>query len=416
MRKNLVILNYQREIPPFMQTLIRVANAYFEHIKYITPILYNDNRDACQADKLDVYQIPRWKWYWAWVKLPFMLLRPESREQWKLAMQHHKIGLSFIRSLAAYCICGELLKKQVETLLKSKIICPETTTILAAWFSVEAYAMAQLKRKYASFQTVSFAHAFEIDMSRSDLVTYTYNHYKHVYCDKILFISQKMKERYFRYVRQIVPEISDDNACVTYLGCKRKNNMLPIVLRNFNDLHLVSCSCAIDLKRIHLIIETLSLWRLPNLITWTHIGDGELLSQLQQLAHEKLANKVNVKFQFLGKISNEQVHNYYTENRVDLLINVSATEGLPVSIMEAMSYGVPVIATDVGGTSEIVNEKTGWLLSVNFKPTDVLNILEKYCRLSEQERNQYRRQALIMWEQHFNADVNIKKIIDILQH
>jgi glycosyltransferase involved in cell wall biosynthesis len=53
---------------------------------------------------------------------------------------------------------------------------------------------------------------------------------------------------------------------------------------------------------------------------------------------------------------------YYSINTVDLFINVSSSEGVPVSIMEAMSFGIPVIATAVGGTPEIVSEKTGWLI------------------------------------------------------
>ena len=44
---------------------------------------------------------------------------------------------------------------------------------------------------------------------------------------------------------------------------------------------------------------------------------------------------------------------------VDLFLTVSANEGIPVSIMEAQSFGIPVIATDVGGISEIVNNVNG---------------------------------------------------------
>lgn len=41
---------------------------------------------------------------------------------------------------------------------------------------------------------------------------------------------------------------------------------------------------------------------------------------------------------------------------------MSDSEGIPVSIMEAMSFGIPVIARNVGGMSEIVNEENGLLL------------------------------------------------------
>lgn len=43
---------------------------------------------------------------------------------------------------------------------------------------------------------------------------------------------------------------------------------------------------------------------------------------------------------------------------------MSDSEGIPVSIMEAMSFGIPVIARNVGGMSEIVNEENGLLLEM----------------------------------------------------
>ena len=53
---------------------------------------------------------------------------------------------------------------------------------------------------------------------------------------------------------------------------------------------------------------------------------------------------------------------YYASHAVDAFINVSASEGLPVSIMETQSFGTPVIPTSVGGTPELVTQQNGWLL------------------------------------------------------
>jgi len=51
---------------------------------------------------------------------------------------------------------------------------------------------------------------------------------------------------------------------------------------------------------------------------------------------------------------------------------------LPVSIMEAFSYGIPAIATAVGGIPEIVTEDCGVLLELDFEPEELATILEAW--------------------------------------
>ena len=58
--------------------------------------------------------------------------------------------------------------------------------------------------------------------------------------------------------------------------------------------------------------------------------------------------------QFVGWISGPQKHQLLSES--DLYILPSYNEGLPLSILEAMSYRLPVISTPVGGTAEAVQE------------------------------------------------------------
>ena len=64
----------------------------------------------------------------------------------------------------------------------------------------------------------------------------------------------------------------------------------------------------------------------------------------------------------MGNKTNEEIHKYYVSNCIDMTINLSTTEGVPVALLEALAYGVPIIAADVGGNCEIVDENTGILL------------------------------------------------------
>lgn len=50
------------------------------------------------------------------------------------------------------------------------------------------------------------------------------------------------------------------------------------------------------------------------------------------------------------------------DRRIDLFLHTADWDGLPNVLLEAASYGIPIVARDVGGVSDLVNSDTGWLL------------------------------------------------------
>lgn len=79
------------------------------------------------------------------------------------------------------------------------------------------------------------------------------------------------------------------------------------------------------------------------------VGDGETLDYNKKLV-QKLKLSTNVFFHgFANDVSQSLINN-------DVYILSTHYEGLPISIIEAMSYGLPIIATDVGGNSELVKD------------------------------------------------------------
>jgi glycosyltransferase involved in cell wall biosynthesis len=94
------------------------------------------------------------------------------------------------------------------------------------------------------------------------------------------------------------------------------------------------------------------------------IGDGPERSRLEQLARDGgLADHV----EFRGRVSDEELRRAYAEADVFVLPAVldarQDTEGLGVVLLEAMNYSVPVIASDIGGITDIVeHEHTGLLV------------------------------------------------------
>lgn len=72
-----------------------------------------------------------------------------------------------------------------------------------------------------------------------------------------------------------------------------------------------------------------------------------------------LADGLNVRF--LGRIPDEEIERFFLQGRIFVLPSLS--EGLPQVLLEAMSYGLPVIATKVGGVPEVIEHgKTGLLV------------------------------------------------------
>lgn len=171
-------------------------------------------------------------------------------------------------------------------------------------------------------------------------------------------------------------------------------------------IKIVTCSNVIPLKRLHLIVDALKLIN-DTKIEWIHFGDGPLLNEIK-LKAKKLDD--NIKASFKGRVLNENVMNFYKTQSVNAFINVSTTEGIPVSIMEAMSFGIPCFATDVGATSELVNESNGQLVPVNFTALDLVNFI-----IDSKSKNYIlkRKNARTKWENYSNANSNYLQLLEL---
>jgi glycosyltransferase involved in cell wall biosynthesis len=90
-------------------------------------------------------------------------------------------------------------------------------------------------------------------------------------------------------------------------------------------------------------------------------GDGPSRPRLETLAAELV---VSDHVRFLGNLTEDQVIDELEQ--ADLFLLSSFVEGIPVSAMEAMAVGVPVIATNVAGTSELIEDgRTGLLVRLS---------------------------------------------------
>jgi glycosyltransferase involved in cell wall biosynthesis len=92
-------------------------------------------------------------------------------------------------------------------------------------------------------------------------------------------------------------------------------------------------------------------------LSFVFVGDGELRATCQhRVASYGLSNRI----QFPGW--QRDIHEWLSGFDVFLLF--SRWEGLPLSILEAMSMGLPIIASKISGNEELIDNRNGWLISL----------------------------------------------------
>ena len=176
-----------------------------------------------------------------------------------------------------------------------------------------------------------------------------------------------------------------------------------------NPYTIVSCSSLTWYKRPLKLVELISELKVP--IKWVHFGDGDMKDQFLDKTKEL---PDNIEFIWKGQVSNSVVTQFYKENNVDLLVNVSSFEGIPVSLMEAISFGIPIVGCNVCGQPEIVNNQTGLLLDSNFESSNTADKIQVF--LLEKSRNQlFRSNVKGFWKDNFNAERNYTDFINQLR-
>lgn len=276
------------------------------------------------------------------------------------------------------------------------------------WMYQQAYIAARLKSKFPGSRFITRCHGYDLYEQRHKNNYIPFRKYIFSLADYIFPISNNGKEYLLKtYGKSLESKLNlirlgtVNNKTFDYERVNHENGVLSIV----------SCSSISDVKRLDRLISALA--EMKQVVYWNHFGDGPLMEKMSQLAN---ALPQNIHWHFCGKVKNAEILQYYEQNHVDAFVNTSESEGVPVSIMEAMSCGIPVIAPDVGGIAEIVHDGiNGFLLPLNFTSTNLADQLKAIFDIKISKACFLRANAYNTWKEEYNAEQNYNKFFSVVR-
>jgi colanic acid/amylovoran biosynthesis glycosyltransferase len=326
----------------------------------------------------------------------------EIREEMQVIRDayHNNVSWDRLKTMLVSKLRALKIKKVVEEKLLDKD--DQQVFLYSYWADDAALALAYIKREKPNVTAFCRIHGWDLYFERSPYFYLPFRKLIFNGLNAVFPISENGKNYLLSHFDTI---INRGRVYPSRLGI-RTVDALPEQNRKFRRFRLISCSNLIPIKRVELIIRALSFVKDLE-IDWTHFGDGPEQTNMRVLASQLLDGKENIEYHFPGRLPNWQVLKYYSDHTVDLFITLSRYDGIPVSIMEAMSFGISALATDVGGVSEIViNGKTGFLLDQEVNPKDVAEVIEKVASMDAEKIDSMRAEAKKMWGTFYSADIN----------
>lgn len=271
------------------------------------------------------------------------------------------------------------------------------------WFENSTLALALLRRSGVIRTAVSRTHRFDLYDECWGTGTVPFREAKAKALDAIFAVSESGGD----YLRRRIPE-QREKVSVQRLGVRDPGHACPAGGTDATPL-VVTCARLESQKCVHLVPEVLARLGCP--LRWVHFGDGPKRKRVEEAASRLLGGgESEVKWELRGQVDNSGVLDFYEAHHVDVLLSLSSSEGLPVSMMEAQSYGIPIVARGVGGVPEIVNEGTGLLLSPQATPGEVADTLGKVLEPGGFAAESVRA----FFQQRFDAKTNYNRFVDTL--
>jgi glycosyltransferase involved in cell wall biosynthesis len=264
------------------------------------------------------------------------------------------------------------------------------------WFENSTLPLALLRRRGQVRIAVSRAHNFDIYDEDWASGAVPFAEFKARALDHVFPVSEHGQ----RYLREHLPLAAKTS--VARLGVEAQDAVAP----PHEDVPvIVSCAWVHPRKRIDLIPEVLT--RIGKPVRWIHFGDGAERARVEAAA-AKLPG--HVEWELRGRVDNSEVLDFYRRRHVDVLLSLSVSEGVPVAMMEAQSFGIAIVAVAVRGIPDIVTGTTGVLLDID----DGVDELAAGLAAALEPGRFDRAAILAFFRDHFEATRNYGEFADTL--
>ena len=185
-----------------------------------------------------------------------------------------------------------------------------------------------------------------------------------------------------------------------------------VVLEN-NIIQLLVVSRLVSQKNIDLIIKAVKVMENENIIL-NIVGDGSEINNLKLLVKKyKLHKKIN----FIGKIENTKLNEYL--KNADIFIQASNYEGLPHSILEAMNFEIPILSTDVGGCSVLLNKgERGYIIPMPVSEVEISEGIRTIINNKNEAKSKAKLAKNYLNQEHnfnTNAEIYHEKIKELVK-
>lgn len=191
----------------------------------------------------------------------------------------------------------------------------------------------------------------------------------------------------------------DNNTLVIYNGIEDSHHAARLEQRK--PVNFVSLSRFDYQKNMDAMYQIAKAFKDDDRITFTWVGDGEDKDRL-----EKSAKEEGLKITFTGFSTTPSM---YLE-QADWYISTSRFEGLPYGLIEAASVGLPILASDVKGNNEVVEDKVSGFL---FKTEDQAIDLIRKILDGKYNYNQLSLHAIDFFHENFTEDKMIEKLVEL---